>query len=147
ARNERTRCSAGGVSATVRIPEWLFVYVTRRSLVAMVCAPIVGGDADIDHYRGLTPRPQPPTVGRVSTPRERLDHTMADHTATAAPTARHALPEPGERRRAETDHATTARERPLVRVDPSRGVRPVARSRAGDAGCAAALRRAAARRA
>src|SRR5699024_5978803 len=116
ARNERTRCSAGGVSATVRIPEWLFVYVTRRSLVAMVCAPIVGGDADIDHYRGLTLRPQPPTVGRVSTPRERLDHTMADPTAPA-PTARERMREQWERRRAETDHLTIARECPSGRVD------------------------------
>src|SRR5699024_10197653 len=44
------------------------------------CVLRSGGGADIDHYRGLTLRPQPPTVGRVSTPRERLDHTMADHT-------------------------------------------------------------------
>src|SRR5699024_7318555 len=122
-----------------------FSLVPRRSFV-IVCSDLVGG-ADIDHYRGLTLRPQPPTVGRVSTPRERLDHTMTDHTATAAPTARERMRGQWERRRAETDHVTIARECPMVRVYAYWQVLAVACSRNSDARWAAALRNGAPRHA
>src|SRR5699024_8668625 len=87
------------------------------------------------------------TVGRVSTPRERLDHTMTDHTATAAPTARERMREQWERRRAEPDHLTMAREGPANYMDAHNEALAVACSGDSDSYWAAALRNGAPRHA